>query len=76
MSLENIQTKIIITDANREELERLYGKMPPENELLEAPQTHSLEESRLRIQPNANSLDKFNEREEAAPDDEISQQNI
>ncbi|MCL1917883.1 MAG: hypothetical protein FWG14_06150 [Peptococcaceae bacterium] len=69
MSLENIQTKIIITDANREELERLYGKMPPENELLEAPQTHSLEES------NANSLDKFNEREET-PDDEISQQNL
>jgi len=69
MSLENIQTKIIITDTNREELERLYGKIPPENELLEAPQTHSLEESL------ANSLDQFNEREET-PDDEISQQNL
>ena len=69
MSVESTQTKIIVTDANREELERLYGKIPPENELLEAPRTHSLEESIEK------SLDRFNEREEVATD-EISQQNL
>ena len=69
MSRESIQSSIIVTDANREELERVYGKIPPEDELLEAPRTHSLAES------IANSLDKFNEREETA-DDEISQQDL
>ena len=66
MSMESIQNNIIVTDANREELERLYGKIPPENDILEAPKNHSLEESK------ANSLDKFNEKEETA-EDEISQ---
>ena len=69
MSMENFETCIVVTDGNREELERLYGKIPPDNELPEAPQTHSLEEAQEK------SLDRFNEAEEATPD-EISQQNI
>lgn|GEM_PF-5552393 len=32
MNMENIQTEIVVTDANREELERLYGKIPLEME--------------------------------------------
>jgi len=32
MSMESIPNNIIVTDANREEWERLYGKIPPEND--------------------------------------------
>lgn len=70
MSMESIETRIIITDANKEELENLYGKIPPENELLEAPRTHSLEEAKEK------SLDRFNDEREEVTDDEISEQNI
>ena len=45
MTTEIVQTSIVITDDNREEMESLYGKIPPENELLEVPKTHSLEEA-------------------------------
>ncbi|MCL1852822.1 MAG: hypothetical protein FWF88_07300 [Peptococcaceae bacterium] len=68
-STEPIVTSIVITDDNRDEMERIYEKIPPESELLEAPQTHSLEESQH------NQLDSFNETEEVALD-EISEQNI
>jgi hypothetical protein len=67
--MENIATHIVVTDDNREELEKLYGKIPPDNELPEAPRTHSLEEAQ------AKSLDRFNEREEVA-NDKISEQNL
>ncbi|MDR2736651.1 MAG: hypothetical protein LBB49_03695 [Gracilibacteraceae bacterium] len=67
--MENIEVGIVVTDSNRDELEKLYGKIPPESKLLEAPQTHSFEESQQ------NQLDKFIETEEVALD-EISEQNI
>ena len=38
-STENIVTSVVVTDSNREELERLYGKIPPADELSEAPRT-------------------------------------
>ena len=66
MSMENIQTQIILTDNNRAELERIYGKIPPENEILEAPQTHTFEEAQ------GNSLEGLSETEEVVFD-EISE---
>ncbi|MCL1851791.1 MAG: hypothetical protein FWF88_01985 [Peptococcaceae bacterium] len=69
MNTENFEISIVITDDNKEEMERLYGEIPPENELLEAPKTHTLEEAKEK------SLDRFYETEEAALD-EISEQNI
>jgi hypothetical protein len=74
MTTETVQTSIVITDANKEEMESLYGKIPPENELLEVPKTHSLEEARLRM-PEERSLGIYKEAEEEALN-EISQQNI
>lgn len=41
--MENIETNIVVTDENKEELEKLYGEIP--NDLLEAPETHTLEEA-------------------------------
>jgi predicted translin family RNA/ssDNA-binding protein len=75
MSTENFETSIVITDDNREEIERLYGKIPSESELLEAPETHSLEEARQSMHPLEKLLDKLNDETEEAPPDETYQQN-
>ena len=59
MNTKNFEISIVITDDNREEMERLYGKIPPDNELLEAPKTHTLEEARLKIQALEKSVDRL-----------------
>ena len=40
---EIIETNVVVTDNNKEELVAQYGEIP--NELLEAPETHTLEEA-------------------------------
>ncbi|MCL1792214.1 MAG: hypothetical protein FWG40_12900 [Peptococcaceae bacterium] len=75
MSTVSFETSTLITDDNREEMERLYGRIPPENELMEAPISHSLEEARQKMHPLENLLDRLNDETEEALD-EISQQNI
>ena len=76
MLMENFETSIVITDDNREEMERLYGKIPPDNELLEVPETHSLEEAKMSRHPLEKSSDRLNDETEEVALDEISQQNI
>ena len=74
-SMDPIVTSIVITDDNREEMERLYGKIPSDNELPEAPETHSLEEARLNMHPLEESSDRLNDETEEVAPDEISEQN-
>ena len=73
--MENFETSIVITDGNREEMERLYGKIPSDNELPEAPETHSPEEARLNMHPLEETSDRLNDETEEVAPDEISKQN-
>ena len=43
MENEELETNIVITDENREEMELLYGKMP--EVIQKAPETHEISEA-------------------------------